>query len=231
MNVKHCVLALLKKPKSISKNGSFQEILIRSLFLISNALLFCLICAPGSVWIKRSAWGTFTERSKKEVSLSWLNASDKWVCNKMTLFHKLLQKTIDMLSFEQCLLLVGMQKECKYCCRCITSFWIIHGHAHCTDALEWSEIRFRSLDIWTPFALVIFLFPKGTKSWYTTQNLQYNDVATVSENHSKSLVLQHCERSKYLFAAKINSYLFTVSILFVFGAKLKKVQIVMQTEQ
>ena len=130
VNVKHCVLALLKKPKSISKNGSFQEILIRSLFLIfSNALLFCLICAPGSVWIKRSAWGTFTERSKKEVSLSWLNASDKWVCNKMTLFHKLLQKTIDMLSFEQCLLLVGMQKECKYCCRCITSFWIIHAHA------------------------------------------------------------------------------------------------------
>ena len=109
VNVKHCVLALLKKPKSISKNGSFQEILIRSLFLIfSNALLFCLICAPGSVWIKRSAWGTFTERSKKEVSLSWLNASDKWVCNKMTLFHKLLQKTIDMLSFEQCLPKVGM---------------------------------------------------------------------------------------------------------------------------
>ena len=127
VNVKHCVLALLKKPKSISKNGSFQEILIRSLFLISNALLFCLICAPGSVWIKRSAWGTFTERSKKEVSLSWLNASDKWVCNKMTLFHKLLQKTIDMLSFEQCPLKVELQKECKYCCRCITSFWIIHA--------------------------------------------------------------------------------------------------------
>ena len=184
-------MPFLKKPKSISKNGSFQEILIRSLFLISNALLFCLICAPGSVWIKRSAWGTFTERSKKEVSLSWLNASDKWVCNKMTLFHKLLQKTIDMLSFEQCLLLdaKGMQIL-------LQMYHIVLNYScACTDALEWSEIRFRSLDIWTPFALVIFLFPKGTKSWYTTQNLQYNDVATVFENHSKSLVLQHCKGS------------------------------------